>query len=158
YYQVAAINAAGVSANAAVTVIAPPSAPTSLSAIPGNAQIVLSWSTVPNATSYWLFRGTSSNNEDTVVIPNYTRTTYTNTGLVNGTTYYYVVAATNSVGLGPNSPETYATPSSSIVFTPRNLTWRGDGSPNLWDVSGADNWVTNNVLTIFNNGDSVTFD
>jgi rhamnogalacturonan endolyase len=158
YYQVAAMNAAGVSTNASVTVIAPPLAPTSLSAVPGNAQIVLSWPAVPNATGYWLFRGTSSNNEDTVVLANYTGTSYTNTGLVNDQTYYYVVAGTNSVGLGPDSPEAFATPSSSIVFVPRNLTWRGDGSPNLWDLSGADNWVTNNVLTIFNNGDSVTFD
>jgi autotransporter-associated beta strand protein len=158
YYQVAAMNAAGVSANATVTVISPPLAPTSLSAVPGNAQVGLSWPAVPNATAYWLFRGTSSNNEDTLVIANYAGTSYTDTGVVNGTTYYYVVAGTNSVGLGPDSPEAYVTPSSSVVFTPRNLTWRGDGSPNLWDVSGADNWVTNNVLTIFNNGDSVTFD
>ncbi len=158
YYQVAAVNAAGVSTNASVTVIAPPLAPTSLSAIPGNGQIVLNWTAVPNATGYWLFRGTSSNNEDTVVVANYPGTSYTNTGLVNGQTYYYVVSGTNSVGLGPDSPEAFATPSATNVFVARNLTWRGDGSANLWDVSGADNWVTNNVLTIFNNGDSVTFD
>jgi autotransporter-associated beta strand protein len=158
YYQVAAMNAAGVSTNASVTVIAPPLAPTSLSAIPGNGQITLSWSSVPNATGYWLFRGTSTNNEDTVVLANYTGTSYTNTGLVNGQTYYYFVAGTNSVGLGADSPEAFATPSVSNVFVARNLTWRGDGSANLWDVSGADNWVTNNVLTTFNNGDTVTFD
>jgi rhamnogalacturonan endolyase len=158
YYQVAAMNAAGVSTNASVTVIAPPLAPTSLSAIPGNTQIVLNWSSVPNATAYWLFRGTSSNNEDTVVVANYPGTSYTNTGLINGQTYYYVVAGTNSVGLGSDSPEASATPSATNLFVSRNLTWRGDGSPNLWDVSGADNWVTNNVLTVFNNGDSVLFD
>ncbi|HSU57325.1 MAG TPA: autotransporter-associated beta strand repeat-containing protein, partial [Candidatus Dormibacteraeota bacterium] len=158
YYQVAAVNGAGVSGNATVTVVSPPLAPTSLSAVPGNTQILLSWSTVANATGYWLFRGTTSNNEDTVVLAGYAGTSYTNTGLANGTTYYYVVAATNSVGLGPNSPEAYATPSISNNITPRSLTWRGDGNPNLWDLSGADNWVNNNVLTIFNNGDSVTFD
>jgi rhamnogalacturonan endolyase len=158
YYQVAAVNAAGVSTNATVSVMAPPSAPASLSAVPGDSQVTLSWSAVANATGYFLYRGTSSSNENVVVVSSYTGTSYTNTGLANGTTYYYVVAGTNSVGLGPNSPEASATPSASVVTSSRNLTWKGDGSANLWDVSGAANWLTNNVATIFNNGDRVTFD
>ena len=158
YYQVAAVNAAGVSANASVTVIAPPLAPVSLSAIPGDSQVTLNWSAVPNATSYVLTRGTSSNAEDTVVISGYTGTSYTNAGLINGTTYYYVVAGSNSVGLGPSSPEADATPDANIVVTARSLVWRGDGLANVWDLLGANNWVTNNVATDFNTGDSVTFD
>jgi autotransporter-associated beta strand protein len=158
YYQVAAVNAAGVSANASVSVTAPPLAPASLSAIPGNARVTLSWPPVINATAYVLMRGTSNNSENVVVVSGYTGTSYTNTGLVNDTTYYYVVAGTNSVGLGPNSPEASATPGANIVVIPRNLTWKGDGSANIWDVSGAANWLTNGVSTIFNNGDSVTFD
>jgi rhamnogalacturonan endolyase len=158
YYQVAAVNAAGVSSNSSVSVTAPPLAPTSLSAVPGDGQITLSWSPVANATSYLLTRGTTSGNEDTVVVSGYTGTSYTNTGLVNGTTNYYVVAGSNSVGLGPNSPEASATPSTNIVVTPRNLIWRGDGSANVWDVSGAANWQTSNVATMFNDGDSATFD
>jgi rhamnogalacturonan endolyase len=158
YYQVAAVNAAGVSPNSSASATAPPLAPMSLSAIPGNAQITLSWPPVPNANSYVLTRGTSSKNEDTVVISGYTGTSYTNTGLLNGITYYYIVTGSNSAGLGPDSPEASATPSASIVVTPRSLTWRGDGSANIWDVSGAGNWQTSNVATIFNNGDSATFD
>jgi len=158
YYQVAAVNAAGVSPNATVTVTTPPLAPASLSAIPGDTQVILSWPTVVNATGYFLYRGTSSGNETTTVISSYTGTSYTNTGLADGTTYYYVVAGTNSVGLGPNSPEASATPSANIVTSARNLTWKGDGSANLWNVSGAANWLTNGVATIFNNGDTVTFD
>jgi autotransporter-associated beta strand protein len=158
YYTVTAVNAAGVSTNVMVKVVAPPAAPASLTAVAGDSQIILTWSSVANATGYVLKRGTSSSNETTTVIANYSGTSYTNTGLANGTTYYYVVAATNAGGLGPNSPEASATPSGNIVVNARNLTWKGDGAANVWDVSGAANWLSNMTATAFNNGDAVTFD
>jgi rhamnogalacturonan endolyase len=158
YYQVTAVNAGGVSAASLATVVPPPLAPISLSAFPGNAQVVLSWTSVPGVTGYYLLSGTQSGNETNVILANYTGTSYTNTGLVNGTTYYYLVASTNSSGLSPNSPEASATPEVNVVITPRSLTWNGDGAANVWDVSGNLNWRTNGVGTIFNNGDTVTFD
>jgi autotransporter-associated beta strand protein len=158
YYQVTAVNAAGVSPNATVTVVPPPLAPASLSAIAGNAQVILSWTAVPGVTGYYLYSGTSSGDETNTVVANYSGTSYTNTGLVNGTTYYYLVASTNSTGESPDSPEASATPDVNIVIIPRSLIWNGDGAANIWDVSGASNWQTNNVDTIFNNGDTVTFD
>jgi cellulose 1,4-beta-cellobiosidase len=154
---VSAVNAAGISTNSLATVVPPPLAPISLSAFPGNAQVTLSWTTVPGVTGYYLFSGTQSGNETNVVLANYSGTSYTNTGLINGTTYYYVVASTNSTGLSPNSPEASATPDVNILITPRSLIWNGDGAANIWDVSGNSNWQTNDVDTIFNNGDSVTF-
>jgi len=158
YYQVSAVNAAGVSTNSTATVVPPPTAPISLSAFPGNAQVVLSWIPVPGVTGYYLFSGTESGNETNVVLTDYSGTSYTNTGLINGTTYYYVVASTNSTGLSPNSPEASATPDVNLVVIPRALTWNGDGAANIWDASGNTNWRTNGVSTIFNNGDTVTFD
>ena len=158
YYRVTAVNAAGVSPNASVSVTAPPAAPASLSAIPGDSQVTLSWTAVPGAAGYILRSGISSGNVTTVVVSGYVSTSYTNTGLINGQTYYFVVAGTNSVGLGPNSPEASATPSANIVITARNLTWKGDGSANVWDVSGASNWKSNTTVTVFNNGDAATFD
>src|SRR5262249_20784441 len=50
------------------------------------------------------------------------------------------------------------TPNIGIITGGRNLTWAGDGVANLWDVSGAVNWLTNGVATVFNNSDNVTFD
>jgi len=91
------------------------------------------------------------------VVANFSGTGYTNTGLINGNTYYYVVTSTNSNGESPNSPEASATPNVNIVITLRRLL-AGRWFANIWDVSGADNWQTNNATTIFNNGDSVTFD
>ncbi len=158
YYQVSAVNAAGVSANATLTVLPAPLAPVSLSAIPGNAQVTLSWTSVPGATGYYLYSGTDTGNETNLVVGNYTGTSYTNSSLINGTTYFYVVTSTNLNGESPDSPEASATPDVNIVISPRSITWRGDGSANIWDVSGADNFQTNNVTTIFNNGDTVLFD
>ena len=157
YYQVSAVNGAGFSANAVVSATAAPIAPASLSAIAGNAQVVLNWTAVPGAVSYLIYGGTSSNSLTTLVSA-YSGTSYTNTGLINGTTYYYEVAAANSGGLGPNSPEASATPAVTIIVAPRSLLWKGDGVANIWDVSGTPNWQTNNVATVFNNGDTATFD
>jgi fibronectin type 3 domain-containing protein len=42
-----------------------------------------------------------------------TSTTFTDTALTNGTTYYYVVTAVNSGGESGNSTETSATPQPS---------------------------------------------
>jgi fibronectin type 3 domain-containing protein len=45
------------------------------------------------------------------------------TGVANGTTYFYKVAAVNSVGTGPTSLEASATPAAATVpSAPRNLT------------------------------------
>jgi rhamnogalacturonan endolyase len=156
YYEVAAVNAAGVSANATLTVIAIPSAPVSLSAIPGDTQVTLIWTAVSGAASYYLYSGTVSNDVTTPVVSAYSGTSYTNTGLTDGTTYYYVVTATNAGGLGPNSPEASATPSATVA-PPRNLIWKGDGSANLWNVDGVANWLSNITTTVFNIGDTATF-
>jgi len=131
YYRVAAMNGAGVSGNNTDSVNSQQSFPTNLTATATNAQITLAWSSVSNATSYTLKRGTSPGGESVTVVSGYTGTTYTNTGLANGTTYYYVVTATGPGGTSGNSPEASATP----------LTI-GDG---IW-ISAADgNWgaVTN---------------
>ena len=157
YYQVTPVNAAGVSPIASCTVVPPPLAPISISAIPGNDQVTLSWTGVPGVTGYFLFGGADSGDETNMLLANYSGTSFTNTGLVNGTTYYYVVASTNATGLSPNSPEASATPDVNIVFSPRSLIWDGDGLANIWDAGGNTNWLTNSVNTIFNNGDTVTF-
>src|SRR6202012_6272286 len=96
-----------------------PVAPASLSAIPGNAQVTLNWSTVPAAAGYFIYGGTISNNLS-LIASGYVGTSYTNVGLINDTTYYYEVAATHAGGLGPVSIEASATPALSVVITPRS--------------------------------------
>ena len=86
-----------------------PAAPTGLTATGGNAQINLSWTASSGATSYNVKRSTTSGSGYTTVASP-AGTSYTNTGLTNGTTYYYVVTAVNANGESGNSNQASATP------------------------------------------------
>jgi hypothetical protein len=87
-----------------------PGAPGALTATPGNGQVSLAWTAASGANLYRVHRATVSGGPYTTIQSNVTSTSFTNTGLTNGTTYYYVVTATNGVGEGPNSNEASATP------------------------------------------------
>ncbi len=91
----------------------PPPPPTGLKALPSNGQISLSWNASPNATSYYLKRATVRGGPYTTIRTN-TTTSYVNTGLINGTNYYYVVSALNAYGQGANSDELSATPRATL--------------------------------------------
>jgi fibronectin type 3 domain-containing protein len=99
-----------------------PAGPTSLAVTPGNTTATLSWtaSASGSPTSYTIYRGTKSDGEATtpVATTNGTTTTFTDTGLRNGTTYYYNVAANNSTGVSPDSNEVSVTPAASTTKPP----------------------------------------
>jgi mannan endo-1,4-beta-mannosidase len=88
----------------------PPAVPSGLSATAGNAQVALSWSASAGATSYNVKRSTTSGGPYTTVASNVTATSFTNTGLTNGTAYFYVVSAVNANGESANSSQASATP------------------------------------------------
>src|SRR5271157_3374577 len=75
----------------------PPAAPAGLQATAGNAQISLTWNASSGATSYNVKRSTTNGGPYTTIASPATPS-YTNTGLTNGTPYYYVVTAVNSSG------------------------------------------------------------
>ncbi|QJD87157.1 cellulase family glycosylhydrolase [Cohnella herbarum] len=87
-----------------------PSAPTGLTATGGNAQATLSWVASSGAASYTVKRAATSGGPYTNVATGLTATSYTNTGLTNGTAYYYVVSAVNAAGESANSAQATATP------------------------------------------------
>jgi len=117
YYKIASVNSSGTSAQSAETSAKPntaPSAPTNLTAAPGNAQVALSWTAASGAASYNVYRGTLPGNEGlTPFATGITGTTFTDTGLTNGSSYYYTVAAVNSAFTSAVSNEAGGTPSAS---------------------------------------------
>ncbi|MBI1350148.1 MAG: hypothetical protein GC156_03420 [Actinomycetales bacterium] len=93
-----------------------PDAPTGVSGTSGNTQVTVTWSAPANdggssITGYAIQRATNAGGPWTTVTSNTasTSTTYTVTGLTNGTTYYFRVAAINTIGTGP-----YSTASSGV--------------------------------------------
>jgi beta-glucanase (GH16 family) len=81
-----------------------PPAPTGFTVSPGNANVYLKWDAVPNATAYQVKRATSSGGTYTIIATP-TTNNFTDASVANCSTYYYVVAATNSVGASTNSAE-----------------------------------------------------
>ncbi len=96
--------------------VAVPGASSGLSATAGDGQISLSWAATTGATGYSVHRGTTSGSYTTIQT-NVTGTSYIDTGLANGTTYYYVVSGTNAEGAGGDSNEASATPTASTAPT-----------------------------------------
>ena len=93
----------------------PPAAPGSLSATAGDGQVALTWNASSGATGYNIQRGAASGGPYTPIQTNWPNTNFTDTGLTNGTTYYYVVTATNTAGEGPASNQASATPFAPIA-------------------------------------------
>ena len=89
------------------------SSPT-VTAMAGDGQVILSWSTVTNAAGYSVKSALSSNGTFTVAA-NVSSQAFTNTGLANGVLYYYVVAATNGVNTSADSAVVSARPTSDVA-------------------------------------------
>ena len=124
FYVVSAVNASGESADSAQVSAAPkapaPAVPTGLSATAGNAQVALLWSASSGATSYHVKRSTTSGGPYTQVSAP-TATNFTDTGVTNGTTYFYVVSAMNASGESADSTQVSAAPKSPLPTVPTGL-------------------------------------
>ncbi|MDN3670442.1 cellulose binding domain-containing protein [Echinicola jeungdonensis] len=99
-----------------------PEAPANFTASPGNTQNMLDWDEVSGASSYTLKRSTTSGGPYEVVATNLNVTEYTDNGLENGTTYYYVVSAANLSGESFNALEVSAAPELAIAPAPEEVT------------------------------------
>ncbi|UKS28078.1 fibronectin type III domain-containing protein [Paenibacillus sp. HWE-109] len=92
------------------TSIQTPASPINLTAVGGDTKVDLNWSVTSGASSYNVKRSTIAGGPYTTIATNVTGTSYTDTSVTNGTTYYYVITAVNSSGESGNSNETSATP------------------------------------------------
>jgi hypothetical protein len=144
--------------------ITPPTAPTNLTASASGSQVALTWTPSTDnigVTGYLIERCTGagcSNFTQIASTAGFTTTSYTDTGLVSGTTYVYRVAAKDAAGNlsgysntastsnTSNAPPTVATPASAspnpVTGTTTNLSVLGaddGGEANLtytWATTG----------------------
>ena len=106
----------------------PPPAPSGLAASPGDGQVALSWNAATGATSYTVKRSLTAGGPYDDVQSGLGGTNFTDSGLVNGTTYYYVVSASNAVGQSGNSNEASATPVEGgvVAVSPECQRWQSE--------------------------------
>src|SRR5882724_5254606 len=97
-----------------------PSSPSGLTATAGNAQVSLTWTAATGATTYNVKRGAVSGGPYTTVNSPST-TTFNDTSVTNGTTYFYVVSAVNTYGQSANTAEKSATPILPVPAAPAGV-------------------------------------
>ena len=90
-------------ASVTVTVATPPPAPTNLTATLKGKRITLSWSG-SNGVTYRLYRGTSSGGES-LYVNGLSGTSYADSNITSGRTYWYYVTAVSAAGESPHSSE-----------------------------------------------------
>lgn len=110
-----------------------PSAPAGLTAVGAAGKVTLNWSATATATIYNIKRSTTSGSGYTTIGTS-VEPAFIDPGVVNGTTYYYVVSAANAAGEGNDSSEASALP------TEMRAHYRFDG--NAQDSSGNANHGT----------------
>jgi fibronectin type 3 domain-containing protein len=115
-----------------------PAVPSGLTAAAGNAQVTLNWAASSGATGYYVKRSTTTGGPYTQIATQ-VGTNDTDTGLTNGTKYFYVVSAYNSAGQSGNSAEVSATPVLPPPATPTGLAaTAGNAQVSLtWTASSA---------------------
>jgi hypothetical protein len=121
-----------------------PAAPNDVTGTPDNAGITLNWAAATGATGYNIEYATTSGSGYTMLATNVTGTSYTSPGFVNGTTYYFVVAAENSAGVSANSAQVTVTPGTlnRAYWVATSSTTGGDTPGNALDGDLTTRWST----------------
>jgi len=136
YYQITAVGATCSTTSAAGSIALAcqtPAAPATVTATNngGNGQVTITWGATTGATAYTVSRGTTTGGPYTAIpaATNITTATYTDTGLTNATTYYYVVSASNSNHQCVSAQSSQAsTMSCTVPAVPTGLSARRSGN------------------------------
>ena len=127
-------------------------APDILSTISGDGVVDLSWSPVAGATGYLVYSAVTSGGPYTE-IADIAGTSFSDTTVINDTTYFYVVTAYNAEQASENSLEVSATPEVELpqpLDAPNGITGTsGDGVVDLsWSpVTGATGYLVYSAAT-----------
>ena len=108
-----------------------PSAPANLIAQATNLAVLLQWPAPSGAAGYNLMRSTL-NGGPYSLLASPAVTNYSDSAVVPGTTYYYVVSATNSSGQSPDSSQASAAPLPSLLATNLNFQITGNQLQLSW--------------------------
>ena len=106
----------------------PPGIPASVTATAGDGQVTIGWAAVSGAASYDIYYSTSSGVSTASSIIKGVQPGYVVTGLANGTTYYFAVAAVNNGGESALSSEVSATPQPPIPAKPTGVVASGQNT------------------------------
>lgn len=87
----------------------------------GDSKVDLIWPKVKDSTSYTVKRSTTPGGPYTPIVTGITETTYTDSAVTNGTTYYYVVTVMKDGIESWSSNEAKATPAASTQIVKRAL-------------------------------------
>ena len=116
------------------------SAPVGLKAAAGDSTAALSWNAVPGAASYSVYRATASGAE-VLLTSGLTTPSYADTGLTNGTAYFYKVTAVSGAGESAKSAEVSATPQAAQASTSASFAGADVATQGNWKgVYGADGY------------------
>jgi cellulose 1,4-beta-cellobiosidase len=113
--------------------------PIGVSATAGSGTVTVSWSASSGAIQYSLFEGSSTGGESNSAVSMISATSMTISGLSNGQTYYFKVAALDAGGLSAESTEVSATPMAAAAppAPPASSGGGGGGSVDLFDLLAA---------------------
>jgi hypothetical protein len=131
--------------------------PCGLTATAGDGKVMLTWNAPGNATGYNVASSTAISGPYAIIATNLNTLFFTNTGLSNGTTYYFVVSAVNAAGVSSNSVPVSALPFSmaapffnialsggqtQLIWPSANTGWSLQVQTNTLNTGMGNNWVT----------------
>jgi PKD repeat protein len=127
----------------------PPSAPSNLGATFGDTKVSLDWDASPELdVDYYSVKRSATAGGSYSQIGTTTASAYTDTGLTNDTTYYYVVTATDADNNeSGNSNEASATPVTLSTVTVGNYSFELPGTAKQYNWGNVPNWSSDSTAS-----------
>jgi len=113
-----------------------PAPPKGLTAMEGNGLVRLKWFGSPGALSYTVKRSTKDGSGYETVASGLKSTIYTDTGVANGQTYYYVITAVRGGNESQPSDQVSSTPRNGYILIAKVAAAAGEGKVILNPASG----------------------